>query len=51
MQKKKYDILLSELAEVIEQKNNTIVLQSYEIDRLKDKLAAAEKIIKESSRL
>lgn len=44
MSKIKYDILLLELAVILEQKNNEIMLKSYEIERLKKKLAEAEKM-------
>lgn len=43
MSKIKYDILLLELAVVLEQKNNEILLKSYEIERLKERLIEAEK--------
>ena len=43
MSKIKYDILLLELAVVLEQKNNEILIKSYEIERLKERLIEAEK--------
>ena len=43
MEQEKYETLLSELAEVLKQKNTTILLQKYEIEELKKKLEAAEK--------
>lgn len=43
MEKEKYEILLAELAEVLKKKNETITLQGYEIESLKQKLELAEK--------
>lgn len=43
MDNRKYEIVLSELAEVIERKNTEIFLLKYDIDQLKAKLEAAEK--------
>lgn len=51
MYKKRYEILLGELATVIEQKNNTILLLNYEIDKLKNKLADAEQELNEAAGL
>lgn len=45
MEKEKYEILLAELADVLKKKNETIILQNYEIDGLKKKLEAAEKAV------
>lgn len=42
MTSEKYEILLAELANVLKEKNTTILLQEYEIAALKEKLAAAE---------
>lgn len=39
----KYSAVLKELGEVLQNKNTTISCQSWEIDQLKEKLAAAEK--------
>lgn len=39
----KYSAVLKELGEVLQSKNTTISSQSWEIDQLKEKLAAAEK--------
>jgi uncharacterized coiled-coil protein SlyX len=39
----KYSAVLKELGEVLQSKNTTISCQSWEIDQLKEKLAAAEK--------
>lgn len=48
MYKKRYEILLAELAAVIEQKNTSILLLNYEIDKLKNKLADAEQELKDA---
>lgn len=45
MNKEKYEILLSELAEVIKQKNQKIELQEYAIESLTKKLIEAEKAV------
>lgn len=45
MEKEKYEILLAELADVLKKKNETIILQNYEIDGLKKKLETAEKAV------
>lgn len=50
MEKDKYEILLSELAEVLKKKNETIMFQSYEIESLKKKLEAAENSVKNSGK-
>lgn len=50
MEKEKYEILLSELAEVLRQKNEKIKLQGYEIENLRLKLEAAEKSLKSSGK-
>jgi hypothetical protein len=39
----KYNALLKELGELLQNKNTTISCQKWEIDQLKEKLAAAEK--------
>ena len=39
----KYSAVLKELGEVLQSKNTTISCQSWQIDQLKEKLAAAEK--------
>lgn len=39
----KYSALLKELGELLQTKNTTISCQKWEIDHLKEKLAAAEK--------
>lgn len=39
----KYNAVLKELGEVLQNKNTTISCQSWQIDQLKEKLAAAEK--------
>jgi hypothetical protein len=39
----KYNALLKELGEVLQEKNTTISCQQWQIDQLKEKLAAAEK--------
>lgn len=41
-EKEKYMALLTALAELIESKNNTILLQKYHIEDLEEKLKAAE---------
>nr|DAJ98124.1 MAG TPA: A-type inclusion protein repeat protein [Caudoviricetes sp.] len=51
MYKKRYEILLAELAVVLEQKNNTIMFLNYEIDKLKNKLADAEQELNEAAGL
>ncbi len=38
----KYDAVLKELGAVLQEKNTTISCQSWQIDQLKEKLAAAE---------
>lgn len=38
----KYDAVLKELGELLQNKNTTISCQKWEIDNLKEKLAAAE---------
>lgn len=43
MEKEKYKILLDELASVLRQKNETILMQSHEIAALKEKLEEVEK--------
>lgn len=50
MEKDKYEILLSELAEVLKKKNETIAFQGYEIEGLKAKLAAAENAAKKDGK-
>lgn len=50
MEKDKYEILLSELAEVLKKKNETIMFQSYEIESLKKKLEDAENSVKNSGK-
>lgn len=39
----KYSAVLKELGEVLQEKNTTITCQKWQIDNLKEKLAAAEK--------
>ena len=39
----KYSAVLKELGDVLQSKNTTISCQSWQIDQLKEKLAAAEK--------
>lgn len=39
----KYNAVLKELGEVLQEKNTTITCQKWQIDNLKEKLAAAEK--------
>ena len=41
-EKEKYDLLLSELAEKLKEKNDTISLQNYKIANLEQQLKAAE---------
>ena len=38
----RYNAVLKELGEVLQEKNTTISCQSWQIDQLKEKLAAAE---------
>lgn len=45
MDQDKYEILLSELAAVIKQKNDEIILKDYQIESLKKKLEAAEQSV------
>lgn len=42
--KQRYELLLGELAEILQHKNNTIALQKYEINSLKRKLEEAENV-------
>lgn len=39
----RYDAVLKELGEVLQQKNTTITCQRWQIDQLKEKLEAAER--------
>lgn len=39
----KYNVLLEELGELLQSKNTTISVQRWQLDNLKEKLAAAEK--------
>lgn len=39
----KYSVVLKELGELLQDKNTTISCQKWQIDQLKEKLAAAEK--------
>ena len=41
--KEKYDVLLEGMAELLQGKNKEITYQRWEIDKLKEQLAAAEK--------
>lgn len=50
MGKDKYEILLSALADALQNKDQTIMLQKYEIESLKIKLAAAEQSAKLSGK-
>lgn len=43
MKKNKYEILLFEIAAILELKNTEILLKTHEIDRLKEKLCEAER--------
>ena len=44
-EKERYDVLLAELAEKLKEKNDKILMQSYEISSLKAKLEEAEIIL------
>lgn len=50
MDKEKYEILLSELVDLIKEKNDKIELQDYTIARLTKQVLEIEKSVKESGK-
>lgn len=50
MEKEKYEILLAELAEIIQKKNEKIALLDYTVESLTKKIIDAEQAIKNSGK-